>query len=60
MTHNLLANMMGVRREEVSKAASALQDDKVISYRPGHVTILKLAELKKATCECYRIVKGMK
>jgi CRP-like cAMP-binding protein len=60
MTHNLLANMMGVRREEVSKAASALQDDKVISYRPGHVTILKLAELKKTTCECYRIVKRMK
>ncbi|HZH31684.1 MAG TPA: Crp/Fnr family transcriptional regulator [Pyrinomonadaceae bacterium] len=60
MTHNLLANMMGVRREEVSKAASALQDDKVISYRPGHVTILNLAELKKVTCECYRIVKGMK
>jgi hypothetical protein len=49
-----------VRREEVSKAASALQDDKVISYRPGHVTILKLAELKKTTCECYRIVKRMK
>jgi CRP-like cAMP-binding protein len=60
MTHNLLANMMGVRREEVSKAASALQDDKVISYRPGLVTILKPAELKKTTCECYRIVKRMK
>jgi CRP-like cAMP-binding protein len=60
MTHNLLANMMGVRREEVSKAASALQDDKVISYRPGQVTILKLAELKKASCECYRIAKGKK
>jgi CRP-like cAMP-binding protein len=60
MKHSILASMMGVRREEVSKAARALQDDKVISYRPGHVTILKLAELKKATCKCYRIVQGMK
>lgn len=60
MTHKLLANMMGVRREEVSKAAIALQEDGVISYRPGHVTILNLAELKRATCECYRIAKGRK
>lgn len=60
MTHKLLANMMGVRREEVSRAANALQDDEVISYRPGHVTILNLAELKRATCECYRIAKGKK
>lgn len=60
MTHKLLSNMMGVRREEVSKAAIALQQDKLISYRPGHITILNLAGLKAATCECYRILKRRK
>lgn len=60
MTHKLLSNMMGVRREEVSKAAIALQQDKLISYRPGHITILKLAGLKAATCECYGILKSRK
>lgn len=60
MTHKLLSNMMGVRREEVSKAAIALQQDKLLSYRRGHVTILNLAGLKKATCECYMISKRSK
>lgn len=60
MTHKLLSNMMGVRREEVSKAAIALQQDKLISYSRGHVTILNLAGLKKATCECYMISKRSK
>lgn len=60
MTHKLLSNMMGVRREEVSKVATALQQDKLISYRPGHITILNLAGLKAATCECYGILKRRK
>jgi CRP-like cAMP-binding protein len=55
MTHKLLSNMMGVRREEVSKAANALQQDKLISYSRGSVTILNRTELKAASCECYRI-----
>ncbi len=60
MTHKLLSNMLGVRREEVSKAASALQQDKLISYTRGHVTILKRAGLKAASCECYRISQRRK
>ncbi|MGB8510606.1 MAG: Crp/Fnr family transcriptional regulator [Pyrinomonadaceae bacterium] len=57
MTHKFLSNMMGVRREEVSKAAHALQQDKLISYSRGHVRILNRAGLKAASCECYRISK---
>lgn len=55
MTHKLLSNMMGVRREEVSKAANALQQDKLISYSRGQMTILNRTGLKAASCECYRI-----
>lgn len=60
MTHKLLSNMMGVRREEVSKAANALQQDKLIGYGRGHVTVLNRTGLKAASCECYRISKGRK
>lgn len=57
MTHKLLSNMMGVRREEVSKAATSLQQDQLISYSRGYVTILNRAGLKAVSCECHRISK---
>lgn len=60
MTQKLLSNMIGVRREEVSKAASGLRQGKLIDYSRGHVTILNPAGLKAASCECYRISKSRK
>jgi CRP-like cAMP-binding protein len=56
MTHEFIANMMGVRREEVSKAAMALQRDKLISYHRGQMTILNRAGLEAICCKCYRII----
>jgi CRP-like cAMP-binding protein len=57
MTQELIANMLGVRREGVTEAAGHLQDDGLISYRRGHITVLDRAALEKRTCECYAVVK---
>lgn len=58
ITQEFMANVMGVRREEVSKAAGALQQDKLISYHRGHVTILNQAGLEALCCKCYKIISG--
>lgn len=57
MTQELIANMLGVRREGVTEAAGKLQKLGVIDYRRGHITILDRSKLEKLTCECYAVVK---
>jgi CRP-like cAMP-binding protein len=57
MTQELIANMLGVRREGVTEAAGALQRDGLISYRRGHITVLDRAGLERRTCECYAVVR---
>jgi CRP-like cAMP-binding protein len=57
MTQELIANMLGVRREGVTKAAGNLQEAGLIKYQRGRITILKRAGLEKRTCECYAVVK---
>jgi CRP-like cAMP-binding protein len=57
MTQELIANMLGVRREGVTEAALKLQEAGFISYARGHITVLNRAGLEKRTCECYAVVK---
>lgn len=57
MTHELVASMLGVRREGISEAAGKLQQAGFISYRRGHITVLNRAGLEATTCECYPVVK---
>jgi CRP-like cAMP-binding protein len=57
MTQELIANMLGVRREGVTEAALKLQQAGLISYARGHITVLDRAGLEKRTCECYVVVK---
>jgi len=57
MTQELIANMLGVRREGVTEAAGKLQADGLIQYSRGHIKILDRAGLEKRTCECYAVVK---
>jgi CRP-like cAMP-binding protein len=57
MTQELIANMLGVRREGVTEAALKLQQAGLISYARGRITVLDRAGLEKRTCECYAVVK---
>ncbi len=57
MTQELIANMLGVRREGVTEAAGHLQDAGLIEYRRGHITVLDRPGLEHRTCECYSVVK---
>jgi CRP-like cAMP-binding protein len=57
MTQELIANMLGVRREGVTEAASKLQRDGLIRYARGHITVLDRAGLEERTCECYAVVR---
>ena len=59
LTHEFLAHMLGVRREGVTNAASALHRKKLIEYRRGNIKILDRKRLEAAACTCYRIVKNM-
>jgi CRP-like cAMP-binding protein len=56
MTQELIANMLGVRREGVTDAAGKLQADGLIQYRRGHITVLDRAKLEQRVCECYEVV----
>lgn len=57
MTQELIANMLGVRREGVTEAAGKLHKLGVIDYRRGHITVLDRARLETLVCECYEVVK---
>jgi CRP-like cAMP-binding protein len=57
MTQELIANMLGVRREGVTDAAGQLQKEGVIEYRRGHITVLDRPKLEQLCCECYAVVK---
>jgi CRP-like cAMP-binding protein len=57
MTQELVASMLGVRREGVTEAAGNLQQAGVISYRRGHITVLDRVGLESKVCECYTVVK---
>lgn len=57
MTQELIANMLGVRREGVTEAALKVQKAGFIQYARGHITILDRTGLEQRTCECYQVVK---
>jgi Mn-dependent DtxR family transcriptional regulator len=56
MTQELIANMLGVRREGVTEAATRLQKLGLIRYARGRITVLDRAGLEARTCECYAVV----
>jgi CRP-like cAMP-binding protein len=58
MTQELIANMLGVRREGVTEGALKLQKAGLIRYARGHITVLDRPALERATCECYAVVKN--
>ena len=57
MTQELIANMLGVRREGVTEAAGKLHRAGLIDYRRGHITVLDRPGLEARVCECYAVVK---
>ena len=57
MTQELIANMLGVRREGVTEAAGNVQRAGLITYQRGHITVLDRPGLEARTCECYAVVK---
>jgi len=57
MTQELIANMLGVRREGVTEAAGKLQQLGVIEYQRGHIDVLDRPQLEQLSCECYEVVK---
>lgn len=58
MTQELIANMLGVRREGVTAAAGALQKLNIIEYSRGLITVLDRPRLEQMSCECYAVVKA--
>jgi CRP-like cAMP-binding protein len=58
ITQELIANMLGVRREGVTEAAGNLQKAGLIQYSRGHIIVLDRDGLQKRTCECYQVVKN--
>ncbi len=58
MTQELLASLLGVRRESITQAAGRLQELGHIRYRRGHITVLDAAGLRATACECYGVVKA--
>jgi CRP-like cAMP-binding protein len=57
MTQELIADMLGVRREGVTEAAGKLQKAGLVRYHRGKITVLDRPGLQKRTCECYEVVK---
>jgi CRP-like cAMP-binding protein len=58
MTQELIASMLGVRREGVTEAAGKLQKLGVIRYRRGHIRVLDRRKLERMSCECYEVVRS--
>ncbi|HLA69953.1 MAG TPA: Crp/Fnr family transcriptional regulator [Steroidobacteraceae bacterium] len=57
LTQELIANMLGVRRESVTEAAGKLQNRGAIRYARGKITVLDRGQLERCSCECYAVVK---
>jgi CRP-like cAMP-binding protein len=57
MTQELIANMLGVRREGVTEAARKLQEAGLIQYSRGHIVVLDRLGIEARSCECYAVVK---
>ena len=57
MTQDLVASLLGVRRESITEAAGRLQQGGVIRYRRGHINVLDRIGLQSHACECYAVVK---
>jgi hypothetical protein len=57
-TQELIAGMLGVRREGITEAAGHLQQAGCIRYRRGHITVLDRPGLESRACECYAVVKN--
>jgi CRP-like cAMP-binding protein len=57
MTQELIANMLGVRREGVTEAALKLQQDGMIRYARGRITVIDRSAIERRTCECYAVVQ---
>lgn len=57
LTHEAIANMLGVRRESITEAAGELRDLGLIDYNRGHIKVLNRQELEKRCCECYGVVR---
>jgi len=57
MTQELIASMIGVRRESITETAAYLQREGLIKYRRGHITVLDRAGLEAHVCECYAVVR---
>jgi CRP-like cAMP-binding protein len=57
MTQELIANMLGVRRQGVTESAGKLENEGLISYKRGLITVLNRPGLEKRACECYSVVK---
>ena len=57
MTQELIANMLGVRRESITEAAGKLQKLRVIEYHRGQITVIDRQKLEALCCECYAVVK---
>ncbi|MGP9799475.1 Crp/Fnr family transcriptional regulator [Rheinheimera sp. NSM] len=58
MTQELIANMLGVRREGVTEAAGRLHKQGVINYSRGHIVVTDRPKLEQLSCECYEVVKA--
>ena len=59
LTHEFLADMLGVRRAGVTNAATSLQKHKLIRYQRGNISILDASGLAAAACPCYKIVRKL-
>jgi CRP-like cAMP-binding protein len=59
LTHEFLAHMLGLRREGVTEAATALKRRNLINYRRGKIEVLDVKRLKASSCSCYQIVKAV-
>ena len=58
VTQDMIAHLLGVRRESVTQTASKLQKDGLISCRRGHITVIDRPKMEKRVCECYAVVEG--